>query len=255
MLRDDDAGREMRASPSGEKPLLERMIQLAIRIWCWRALRQRVDLRVEGIRHLPRRGPVLIVCRHYHHYYDGCLMLATLPRPVHILVALDWIDKAWIRAVMDAACRLARWPVVLRDERLSGDGATGGSAYRAGERRPYLKRAMEQVRGLLGAGEALVIFPEAYPTIDPIYTPKTADDAYLPFRRGFIRMVEIAQRDGHTRVAIVPAGLHYRRAGERWRVRLRFGSALYLEERGNRAELLRLIEEQVRSLSSSSSFA
>jgi putative membrane protein len=219
-----------------------------MRLWCWSTLRRNVDLRVEGLQHLARQGATLIVCRHYHHYYDGCLLLAALPRRVHILVALDWVDSRWLRLLMEAACRLARWPVVLRGERLSGARAGGRSAYRAQERVRYLRRALAQTSGLLRAGETLVIFPEAYPTIDPVYTPKSADDSYLPFRRGFIRMVDHAQRDGRTRVAIVPAGLHYER-GARWRVRLRLGSPFYVDGATDSAALVRAVEDQVRALS------
>lgn len=221
-----------------------------MRLWCWTVLRRNADVRVEGTQHLPRHGATLIVCRHYHHYYDGCLLLAALPRRVHILVALDWVGSRRLRALMEVACRMAGWPVVLRGERLSGARADGSrSAYQATERARYLRRALTQTRDLLRAGEVLIVFPEAYPTIDPIFTPKTSDEAYLPFRRGFIRMVERAQRDGRTRVAIVPAGLRYRR-GERWRVRLRLGPPLYLDAATDPTALLRAVETRVRALSS-----
>lgn len=203
---------------------------------------------MRGIEHIPRSGPALIVCRHYHHYYDGCVLLATLPRGAHILVALDWVGSPWMRAALEAACGLARWPVVLRGERLHGTCVGERTAFRAGEVRPYLRRARTLGRDLLREGEVLVMFPEAYPTIDPIFTPRTTDDAYLPFRRGFIRLVELAQRDGRTRVAIVPAGLHYER-DQQWRVRLRLGPPMYLDGRTDGTTLRTALEEQVRMLS------
>jgi hypothetical protein len=50
-------------------------------------------------------------------------------------------------------------------------------------------------------------------------------------------------------VAIVPAGLNYRR-GIRWQAHIRFGPPLYLDERSGQEALLRAVEAQVRALSS-----
>src|SRR5579871_5787692 len=82
------------------------VIPTVMRWWCriivWRSVR----VRVEGMQHLPRTGPVLIASRHYHHFYDGCLLLAIIPRPVHILVALDWVWNAPLRRLMELACSM-----------------------------------------------------------------------------------------------------------------------------------------------------
>ena len=122
------------------------------------------------------------------------------------------------------------------------------SAYGAADAGRYLRRAVRDAVDLLRAGRALAVFPEAYPTVDPHATPKASGDAFLPFRPGFIRIVEMAQRDGCTRVPIVPAGLSYR-PGRRWEVTLRFAAPLYVEGRADRAGVLRAVEEQVRLLS------
>src|SRR5262249_34980227 len=150
-------------------------------------------------------------------------------RPVHILVALDWVRSPFVRAAMEWACRTARWPRVLRSERLGherlsvgnrleGARVTGkaSSAFVAAEAPGYLRRALADSTALLREGEVLAVFPEAYPTIDPAETPRTSDDELLIFRPGYLKLVERAQRDGRTRVPIVPAGLHYERVGTRW---------------------------------------
>ena len=54
-----------------------------------RAMLRKVDLRVEGVEHIPASGPAILVARHYHHLYDGAAALATAPRSLHPLVAMD----------------------------------------------------------------------------------------------------------------------------------------------------------------------
>jgi putative membrane protein len=205
------------------------------------------DLRVEGAEHLPATGPVMIAARHFHHLHDGAAIMATAGRPVHILVALDWVSGGLGRTVMERACRMARWPVVLRDDGLAGQERS--SAYSATEGRRYLRQAVRESIELLRAGEALVVFPEAYPNIDPAYTPKS-DDSFLPFRPGFVRLAELAQRDGTTRVPIVPTGFAYEPLpGNRWQVVIRFGQPIWLDDPADAARVARVVEDQVRYLS------
>jgi len=207
--------------------------------------RKDLSLTVEGVEQLPKRGPVLIAARHYHHLYDGCALVRSADRPLHILVALDWVESGMKRRLMERACGLAGWPVVLR-----GDGLARqpGSAFRSHEARRYLRGAVRESVDLLRAGEALVVFPEAYPNIDPAFTPKTGDD-FLPFRSGFVRLVELAQRNGTTRVPIVPAGFVYARNDAGWTATLRYGEPVLLDGSANRSEVAARVEEQVRALS------
>jgi len=93
-----------------------------------------------------------------------------------------------------------------------------------------------------------VVFPEAYPDIDPRNTPKVESHASLPFRPGFARLVEMAERDEHTRVAIVPAGLSYIQ-NERWNITLRFGPALSRSDYIDSTYLVQDVEKRVRELS------
>ena len=227
---------------------MELMAQRTLRSWSRLAVARRMTVRVEGLEHLPREGAMLIACRHVHHLYDGCLLLAAVPRPVHILVALDWAPDRRTRLLMEWACATARWPVVLRAERLQPASERDSAAYRPDEVAGYVRRAARDSVGLLRAGQGLIVFPEAYPAIDPHPTPRTGEDDLLPFRSGFIRLAEMAQRDGRTRVPIVPAGLAYRR-GPRWRATLRFAAAAVSEDRADRPRVLRAVEDAVRRLS------
>lgn len=209
---------------------------------------RKIDLAVEGAQHLPAHGAVLIASRHFHHLYDGCALIATSPRPLHIMAGLDWVQGGMGRRIMEAACRMVRWPIVLRDEGFLARPEE--SAFDPAESRRYLHRAVRESVDLLRAGEALVVFPEAFPNIDPTYTPKTDSDGFLSFRQGFVRLAELAQRDGVTRVPIVPAGFAYEPlANDRWRVTLRFGAPITLTDASDRARVARAVEDQVRILS------
>ena len=214
--------------------------------------RRKVHLEVEGLENVPSTGPVLIVARHFHHLYDGCVLMKAVPRRLHIFVALDWVRKRWLRSFMESACALADWPVMLRAEQLRESTAqrskTVSSAYSLNETRAYLRRAIEGSVRLLRNGEALVVFPEAYPGIDPHNNPKAETRTLFPFRRGFARLVEMAERDGHTNIAIVPAGLSYVQNG-RWRVTLQFGPALSRSNYDDNAHLVQDVEKRVRELS------
>ena len=197
----------------------------------WMIARRKVKLVVEGLENVPNNGPLVIVARHFHHLYDGCVLMRAVPRRLHIFVALDWVKKRWLRSFMERACTMADWPIVLRAEQLNENAAqhseTASSAYSFDEARSYLRHAMKDSIRLLRNGEALVVFPEAYPDIDPRNTTKVENHTSLPFRSGFARLVEMAERDERTRVAIVPAGSSYRR-NESWNIILRSRSGAFM---------------------------
>jgi hypothetical protein len=78
---------------------------------CRRLAHTGTEFTVEGLEHVPASGPVLIVARHFHHLYDGCILL--------------------------------------------------------------------------------IIFPEAYLNIDPVYTPKSGQESFLPFRNLDTRQIQM----------------------------------------------------------------
>ncbi|GHO46545.1 hypothetical protein [Ktedonospora formicarum] len=137
-----------------------------------------VYVRVEGLDHVPAHGPLLIVARHYHHLYDGSILLRTLSRRLRIFVALDWVGSRWQRMLIEQACAALTWPVILRGERLRRRDAV--LQYKADEVRSYLRRAMQNSVMLLCQQEALLIFPEAYPNIDPSQMQKLMERAFFP---------------------------------------------------------------------------
>ena len=209
---------------------------------------RRLELRIEGLENVPETGAVMLAARHFHHFWDGAIFAATFSRPIHIVVGLDWAHGPGRRA-MAALCRAAGFPMVLRT-----DGARAGSGQvGANDARRYLRQATEETVTLLRTGELVIVFPEGYPTIDPHETRKPDRDQFLPFQAGFVHFVAQAQRDGRTRVPIVPVGLAYEPLDlreSRWRVAVRFGEPILLAQNQDRSALVREIEARVQTLSS-----
>ncbi|MBV9578907.1 MAG: 1-acyl-sn-glycerol-3-phosphate acyltransferase, partial [Chloroflexi bacterium] len=161
-----------------------------------------LDLRVTGLEHVPRDGPAILVARHYHHLYDACAILASVPREVHVVVAVDWLH-GWPLQLMLKLTQAARWPAVWRSPtRLNRSG---------------YQLSLE----LLRRGRLLLIFPEGYPAIEPRGLQVRGPAEFLPFASGFLRL---AERAGPA-IPIVPVGLWYGGRGLR-QARLRFGKPL-----------------------------
>jgi len=205
-----------------------------------------LHVRIEGLEHLPRRGPAIVAARHYHHLYDGAVLVHGLPRQPHVFVALDWTRSFWERLLMETVCDLADWPVALRGENLDD---TGASAFSKAERDRYVRRSVGKAAELLRRGEVLVIFPEGYPTIDPVRSRKR-DDEILPFARGLTAIVALAERGAGSRIPIVPAGFLYSpRGAERYDVVLRLGEPVFLADAPSRANFLEDLRTRVQTLS------
>lgn len=213
----------------------------------WRSLRtaggilvnRRLDLQVHGAGNVPGSGPVIIAARHFHHLYDGAAIVSTISRPVHILVGLDWVKSPIGKKVMDKLCSAAEWPVVLRRD---GPGLKGDP-----EAARQLRRAFKDSLSLLRDGRILLMFPEGYPNIDPGYTPKQDESAFLPFQPGFAQIASSAARAGVS-VPIVPAGFSYRR-GPKWSVTLNFGSPVDATGQDDIQAITSQIESAVNDLS------
>jgi 1-acyl-sn-glycerol-3-phosphate acyltransferase len=253
---------EQMETPRNKRPAsryanpVEAIAYAAIRIFAQRKLARAAELRIEGGEWLPREGATLIAARHYHNLYDGLVFLRYARQPVHLLVTLDWVRTRWLRRLMLLACRIVRWPAILRtDEYLISRGYYNGvSAFRLEEARPMLRAATILASDLLREGQTLLVFPEGYPNQDPYFTPKDDGREFLPFELGMVKLAQLAQRDGVTRVAIVPAGFAYSRlpGRDRWRVTLRYGQPRFIDAHAHTAEVTSLvarIEEDVRELS------
>jgi putative membrane protein len=191
----------------------------AIAAWALRT--QTTDVAVFGAEHVPAHGPVLLAARHYHHLLDGSVLVNRLPRPVHIIVGLDWAPNRATRRIMEAACRAADYPVVLRPRTIAG-----APAYAREEVVRFTRAALRDTTRLLAAGRVVLLFPEGYPTIDPSGSLKADDQTFLPFAQGLGAIAARARAAG-VNLAVVPVGFAYRREpNDRWSIVARIGAPL-----------------------------
>jgi len=159
-----------------------------------------------GADRVPDDGPVVLAARHYHHLLDGVGLIKHVKRPVHILVALDWISSRSTRAVMETLTSLAGWPVTLRPEELGAAGR-GRRAYGPDEVFAYQRRAFRECVELLREGRLLVVFPEGYPVLDPHAQREPRATVLAPFKSGFARLAVSASRSTGRPVHVLPVGI------------------------------------------------
>jgi putative membrane protein len=213
--------------------------------WGARTLLRGWRVSVEGLEHLPAAGPVILAARHEHHLYDACALLTVSPRPLRFLVALDWTRSGLQRRVMEALCRLAGWPIILRPQRF--ELPKPPVAYRKKEVPQYLMSGLREAIARAAGSEALVVFPEGFPSIDP-HIP--AARAYLgsTFYPGAVWIARYAARRSGRAVPIVPVGLRYGGPGEH-SLTVRFGRPILVSEVADLPRLLAAIEAEVAALS------
>lgn len=205
------------------------------------------SLHADGAEQVPATGPVLFASRHYHHFWDGCALVAATERRLHLAVALDWVRSPAELWAMQHLTRLAAWPVLLRAERVPGSTQTGACLFHPDDVPRYALRCARQCVDLLVNGGAVVLFPEGYPNIDPHYTPKRTHDEVLPFRDGFARLAKAAAGRLGDSIPVVPVGLDNPGDPPRDLV-VRFGPALMVDGATDERALVRQVEARVRAL-------
>lgn len=135
------------------------------------------------------------------------------------MIGLDWVSTRRARWLMESLARGCAWPVTLRTSKDGqGDDAPSleaASAYRPDEIPPYQQRAFRQCVELLGHERVVVIFPEAYPVIDPHTVRTPRQEILAPFKAGFARAAVAAARRHGRPVCIVPVGIRADAANER----------------------------------------
>src|SRR5215813_5346862 len=218
----------------------ESMVRRAIRLGARAMAAARVEMSVSGLENIPGHGPVLLLARHYHYLLDGVVLLASVPRPIHLVMAVDWVQNSSARRLLTLAATMARWPTVVRSD-----------APRAWiDQRRSQRTALRDSVELLAEGRLLVVFPEGYPNIDRHYTPKTRPTEMLPFKAGFAAIAVAAEKRLGARVPIVPAGFLYTKARARsWRAELNIGRAVYVKDYGSRQSLIERMEQRIAELS------
>jgi putative membrane protein len=208
-------------------------------------------LETSGLHHVPERGPAILVARHYHHLYDGIALQRAIPRRIHIIVTLDWAETSFTRFAMEKLIRAARWPIVLRADALARQvrGRTRPH-FTAVDLLRYHRRAVQDSVALLRDGQVVVIFPEAYPNVDPHYTPKTRTQEMLPFKAGFAAIAGAAERKLRQVIPLIPVGLSYT-GGKQRTVCLNCGAPHSARDFMSREALIGKLEQDVATLSNS----
>jgi hypothetical protein len=150
-----------------------------------------------------------------------------------------------VRRLMTLGCQFVRWPIVARSAHRSriiaapAERAMEGMSVRA---------AVRASGKVLEAGALLAVFPEGYPNVDPVYTPKQRLTDIMPFRPGFATILDVAQRTLPEPIPVVPVGFSYER-GDRWIITMRCGSAVYRNPAENRASFVSAVQSKVVELS------
>jgi 1-acyl-sn-glycerol-3-phosphate acyltransferase len=208
-------------------------------------------LATNGLHHVPNFGPAILVARHYHHLYDGIALHRAIPRRIHIIVTLDWAEDFFTRFAMEKLIRAARWPMVLRADALARQaGAPNRPLFTAADLLRYQRRAVQDSIALLQEGKLLVVFPEAYPNVDPHYTPKTGRQEMLPFKGGFAAIAGAAEKQLKRIIPLIPVGLSYSE-GKHTSVSLNFGAPQSAADFTSREVLLAKLQQDVEMLSQS----
>lgn len=230
-LRDDDTVQRVSRG----------VMTLGARLFLWR---NSSAVRQDGLENIPASGPAILVSRHYHHLLDGCVLQTSVPRPIHIIAAIDWAETGQKRRFLETACRMARWPMVVRPD------SQGAERFSDTERAALLRVAFRESVELLTSGRILVIFPEGYPTIDPHGARKASEDELLPFDPGFVSIVRAAERRSGFHIPLIPVGFNYSRASDAgWDIQMRVGAPIYLDTYSSESSLITDLTSRVQSLS------
>lgn len=122
------------ASPSDAvaPPLLYRVLKSPVR----RLLERHFDLAIDGLEHLPPRGPYLLAANH-HNYLDGIVLAVAAPEPISFLV----MPRVWRATPLH--------PLLHRHV----------GSIRLDVGRPDVG-ALRRALAVLGAGRVVGIFPE-----------------------------------------------------------------------------------------------
>jgi 1-acyl-sn-glycerol-3-phosphate acyltransferase len=169
----------------------------ALTRWVLGLFYRRIEL--IGLERIPESGPLIVSANHQNALVDPMLLLARIPR----------------RMVPVAKAPLFRNPVIGPFLRLLG--ALPVHRREEGNADPARNRAMfAAVSAYLGAGHAVLVFPEGLSQPEP---------ALMPIRTGTARMLLEAEAlaGGRLNVALVPVGLVFQEPGT-----FRSGRALIL---------------------------
>jgi hypothetical protein len=182
-------------------------------------------------------------------FFGPCCAVVPIPRPIHILVTLDWAKNSYARHVVTLATTMVRWPIVLRSDALQP--VSTGIAHGGGRSsQPPPSDATNMARSVILSRFSLRVTSSlCFPKVIPILTPpKTRAEEFLLFKAGFASIAAAAEKRLGPRVPIVPSGFRYTK-NNRWTTGLNIGEGVYLEDFASRQLLLSYIEQRVAEVS------
>ena len=146
-------------------------------------------IEVVGLAHVPHQGPLVVVANHHNALVDPLLLLGSIPRRLRPIAKAPLFRYPGLGQLLRLVGAI---PVHRRQE--SGDGPDRNAA------------AFARVAALLGAGEAIVLFPEGVSQPQPVV---------MPLRTGAARLVLDAEQrsGGRSGVSLLPVGLVYEDPG------------------------------------------
>jgi len=180
-----------RAATDGVRaPVLYRALRPPVRA----ALERFFDLRVEGLAHVPARGPYIVAANH-HNYLDGVVLAVTAPAPIGFLV----MPRVWRATPLHPFLHRNIGSIPLRLDRPDAGGLRAALA-------------------ALQAGRVIGIFPEGPFSVRGRLEPGLPGVALLALKSG-VPVVPAGIRG--TYQALVGRPLHVPR---RHPLRVRFGA-------------------------------
>lgn len=161
-----------------------------------------------GRRHVPTSGPLILCANHVNALVDAVVVQATCPRTIHPLARSGLFRNPLLRPILNG---IEAVPIYRRHA-----GDPGGE--QAADRN---EDSFRQVYAHLGAGRAVLIFPEGQSHSDP---------TLRPLKTGAARLALGALEHNGALPTVVPVGLTFTRKGKfRGEVLVQYGRPVVLE--------------------------
>jgi 1-acyl-sn-glycerol-3-phosphate acyltransferase len=175
------------------------------------------SLRVQGLEHLPARGPA-IICPKHQRWEDIPVIGMALPPPLHYIAKVELFRQPCVRELL---------------------GAWGGVP--VDRRRPRATlSSFKRLLPLLSQRAYIVLFPEG------TYVPGGVG----PGKHRLIQLLlKLQGQNGLALLPFVPVGVSYQPRPHGWKVEVQVGPPLSLREPKQAPVLTAALMEQIRRLS------
>ena len=170
----------------------------------------KLNLIIEGQENIPMTGPVILAPRHLHRDYDPMIFNSIVKRRLFFIGAIDWMQGKFFDKTVKYFFKKSGVIGVKRPEANDIFAKAGQVTERIKnkERSLGLVGAFKNATKLLMHNQAVLIFPEGWPTIETaMATPKTDMNEILEVKAGVFHFAEYVQRKRGIPVPIIPIGL------------------------------------------------